>query len=119
MAEGEIAHGHPVVPRACGPPDGIVGIGTQRAADVRVEVAVLAEPPTDDTTKWEHVTEAMVVSTCNRVEIYAAVATFHGGLTEVSGVLARHAHAVGGAAEVAKVLQKAPSNAAVSACHRP
>lgn len=41
----------------------------------------------------EHVSEAMLVSTCNRVEIYAVVETFHGGLTEVSRVLARHAHA--------------------------
>lgn len=41
----------------------------------------------------ENVSEAMVLSTCNRVEIYAVVETFHGGLTEVSGVLARHAHA--------------------------
>ncbi len=41
----------------------------------------------------EHVSEAMLVSTCNRVEVYAVVQTFHGGLADISGVLARHAGA--------------------------
>ncbi|WP_018347646.1 glutamyl-tRNA reductase [Longispora albida] len=35
--------------------------------------------------------EAIVLSTCNRVEIYAAVSAFHAGLSEVSAVLAAHA----------------------------
>ncbi|MQA13676.1 MAG: glutamyl-tRNA reductase [Pseudonocardiaceae bacterium] len=39
----------------------------------------------------EHISEALLVSTCNRVEVYATVQTFHGGLADVSGVLARHA----------------------------
>ena len=38
-----------------------------------------------------HVTEAMVLSTCNRVEVYAEVDRFHPGLTDVSTVLARQA----------------------------
>ncbi|TVT48819.1 glutamyl-tRNA reductase [Amycolatopsis rhizosphaerae] len=38
-----------------------------------------------------HVNEAMLVSSCNRVEVYAVVETFHGGLAEVSEVLAQHA----------------------------
>ncbi|MBE3133383.1 MAG: glutamyl-tRNA reductase, partial [Acidobacteria bacterium] len=33
------------------------------------------------------VTEAMVLSTCNRVEIYAVVEAFHGGLSVVGQVL--------------------------------
>jgi glutamyl-tRNA reductase len=37
----------------------------------------------------EHVAEALLLSTCNRVEIYAVVATFHGGLAEITDVLAR------------------------------
>lgn len=41
--------------------------------------AVLAGP---------NVREAVVLSSCNRVELYAAVSTFHGGLHEVGGVLA-------------------------------
>src|SRR6478735_4903669 len=36
------------------------------------------------------VTEAMVLSTCNRVEIYAVVDAFHGGLSVIGQVLAEH-----------------------------
>lgn len=39
----------------------------------------------------EHVAEAMVVSTCNRVEIYAVVDSFHSALSAVGEVLADHA----------------------------
>ncbi|MFG1610078.1 glutamyl-tRNA reductase [Actinoplanes sp. NPDC049265] len=38
-----------------------------------------------------YVGEAVVVSTCNRVEVYAAVTGFHGGLGDICGVLAEHA----------------------------
>jgi glutamyl-tRNA reductase len=34
--------------------------------------------------------EAVVLSTCNRVEVYAAVTGFHGGLGDVCNVLAEH-----------------------------
>jgi glutamyl-tRNA reductase len=40
-----------------------------------------------------HVSEAMVLATCNRVEVFAEVDRFHGGVTDVSRVLARHAGA--------------------------
>lgn len=36
------------------------------------------------------VTEAMVLSTCNRVEIYAVVEAFHGGLSVIGQVLSEH-----------------------------
>ncbi|OBB72265.1 glutamyl-tRNA reductase [Mycolicibacterium flavescens] len=36
------------------------------------------------------VTEAMVLSTCNRVEIYAVVDAFHGGLSVIGQVLSEH-----------------------------
>jgi len=36
------------------------------------------------------ITEAMVVSTCNRVEVYAVVDAFHGGLSVIGQVLAEH-----------------------------
>ncbi|MFF0148224.1 glutamyl-tRNA reductase [Amycolatopsis sulphurea] len=39
----------------------------------------------------EHVSEAMLVSTCNRIEVYAVVETFHGGVNDVSEVLAHQA----------------------------
>jgi glutamyl-tRNA reductase len=35
-----------------------------------------------------HVTEVVVLSTCNRVEVYAVVSAFHGGLAEIAAVLA-------------------------------
>jgi glutamyl-tRNA reductase len=38
----------------------------------------------------EHVHEAAVVSTCNRVEIYAAISRFHGAAGEVRSFLADH-----------------------------
>jgi glutamyl-tRNA reductase len=38
-----------------------------------------------------YVGEALVLSTCNRVEVYAAVSAFHGGLADLGSVLARHA----------------------------
>ncbi len=37
-----------------------------------------------------YVGEAVVLSTCNRVEVYAAVTGFHGGLGDVCTVLAEH-----------------------------
>lgn len=36
------------------------------------------------------ITEAMVLSTCNRVEVYAVVDAFHGGLSVIGQVLAEH-----------------------------
>lgn len=41
----------------------------------------------------EYVGEAVLLSTCNRVEVYAAVRGFHGGLADVCAVLAEHAGA--------------------------
>ncbi len=38
----------------------------------------------------ELVTEAMILSTCNRVEVYAVVDAFHGGLSAIGQVLAEH-----------------------------
>jgi glutamyl-tRNA reductase len=62
----------------------------------------LAVPPAgladalDRLLQREHVTEAVLLSTCNRVEVYAGVAGFHGGLTDVSAVLAERARLVPG-----------------------
>ena len=39
----------------------------------------------------DHVSEALVLATCNRVEVFAEVDRFHGGVAEVSRVLARQA----------------------------
>jgi glutamyl-tRNA reductase len=39
----------------------------------------------------QYVDEAVVLSTCNRVEVYAAVTAFHGGLADIGGALATRA----------------------------
>ena len=41
----------------------------------------------------DHVSEALVLATCNRVEVFAEVDKFHGGVADVSRVLARQAGA--------------------------
>jgi glutamyl-tRNA reductase len=45
----------------------------------------------DEMLRGTHVTEVVLLSTCNRVEVVAVVDAFHGGLADVSAVLARHA----------------------------
>lgn len=35
----------------------------------------------------EHISEAVLISTCNRLELYADVATFHGGVEEATSIL--------------------------------
>jgi glutamyl-tRNA reductase len=44
----------------------------------------------DQILKSSLVTEAMVLSTCNRVEVYAVVDAFHGGLSVIGQVLSEH-----------------------------
>ncbi|MBV9641804.1 MAG: glutamyl-tRNA reductase [Mycobacteriaceae bacterium] len=44
----------------------------------------------DEVLRSSLVTEAMVLSTCNRVEVYAVVDAFHGGLSVIGQVLAEH-----------------------------
>ena len=43
-----------------------------------------------DVAQAEHVAAAFIVSTCNRVEIYADVNKFHGGVSSICELLARH-----------------------------
>src|SRR6266581_1840669 len=38
----------------------------------------------------EHVAGSLVLSTCNRVEVYAEVDRFHGGVAAITELLARH-----------------------------
>ncbi|MGQ0779062.1 MAG: glutamyl-tRNA reductase, partial [Pseudonocardiales bacterium] len=73
----------------------VVGL-SHRSAPVQVlERAVVASTETgkllDELLSCANVTEALLLSTCNRVEIYAVVQTFHGGLDDVTAVLARQA----------------------------
>ena len=45
----------------------------------------------DEMVRGSHVTEVVMLSTCNRIEVYAVVDAFHGGLADISAVLGRHA----------------------------
>lgn len=74
-----------------------VGISHQTAPVSLLEQVSMSG---DDTVKAlhelvdsEHVSEALVLATCNRIEVFAEVDRFHGGITDVSRVLARHAGA--------------------------
>jgi glutamyl-tRNA reductase len=73
----------------------VVG-ASHRTADVAL-LEQLSVPATDVTNmlgallRREHITEAVVLSTCNRVEVYAGVTAFHGGVTDVSAALAEQA----------------------------
>jgi glutamyl-tRNA reductase len=72
----------------------LVGI-SHRSAPVSVleKVAITdADRPklVDRMLSSSHVSEAMIVSTCNRVEVYAVVDAFHGGLAEVGDLLTKH-----------------------------
>lgn len=76
----------------------VVGL-SHRSATVRMLERACV--PAEDTGKvlgelleGENVSEALLVSTCNRVEVYAVVSTFHGGLADITRVLARQAGAV-------------------------
>ncbi|MCG8915476.1 glutamyl-tRNA reductase [Actinokineospora sp. PR83] len=77
----------------------VLAVGmSHRSADVRllerVTVAAADVPKVlHDLLACPDVTEAVLVSTCNRVEVYAVVEAFHAGLSDVVGVLARHAGA--------------------------
>ncbi|WP_019815017.1 glutamyl-tRNA reductase [Saccharomonospora saliphila] len=45
----------------------------------------------DELQQADDVSEVMLLSTCNRIEVYAVVETFHGGLASIADVLARQA----------------------------
>ena len=74
-----------------------VGVSHQTAPVALLEQFAMGA---DDTVKAlhelvgsDHVSEAIVLATCNRVEVFAEVDRFHGGVAEVSRVLARQAGA--------------------------
>ncbi len=66
----------------------VVGISHKSAPVALLEQLALDAPGLhkliDDVAASEHVTEATVIATCNRLEIYAEVDRFHGSVEEVS-----------------------------------
>jgi glutamyl-tRNA reductase len=71
----------------------VVGLSHRGApVDVLEQVAVSlvdADEVLDQLLACENIAEALLLSTCNRVEVYAEVATFHGGLANITDVLER------------------------------
>ncbi|MGH3878618.1 MAG: glutamyl-tRNA reductase [Actinophytocola sp.] len=72
----------------------VVGL-SHRSADLRVleRAAVPAGEVgkvLDELVRCDNVVEATLVTTCNRVEVYAVVQAFHGGLADIVNVLGRH-----------------------------
>ncbi|PPK69414.1 glutamyl-tRNA reductase [Actinokineospora auranticolor] len=77
----------------------VIAVGmSHRSADVRllerVTVAAADVPKVlGELLACPNVAEAVLVSTCNRVEVYAVVEAFHAGLADIAGVLSRHSGA--------------------------
>ncbi|MBL1075707.1 glutamyl-tRNA reductase [Nocardia sp. 2] len=72
----------------------LVGISHRSAPVSVLEKVAITEHDrpklTDKMLASSHVSEAMIVSTCNRVEIYAVVDAFHPALGEISELLTKH-----------------------------
>ncbi len=72
----------------------VVGLSHKSAPVGTLERAALGGDDLDklrrDVFGAQHVGGAFIVSTCNRVEIYAGVDKFHGALSAISDLLARH-----------------------------
>ncbi|AYY14810.1 glutamyl-tRNA reductase [Actinobacteria bacterium YIM 96077] len=72
----------------------VVGLSHRSApVDALEDVALDGEAVTkilDDVHGAAHLSEAVIVATCNRLELYADAATFHGGIDEAGALLSRH-----------------------------
>jgi glutamyl-tRNA reductase len=72
----------------------VVGLSHRSAPVSVLERAALADgargPLLRDALAAEPAAEAVVLSTCNRIELYADVDKFHAGVAELSTLLARH-----------------------------
>ncbi|HEX4658019.1 MAG TPA: glutamyl-tRNA reductase [Streptosporangiaceae bacterium] len=73
----------------------VVGLSHKSAPVATLERAVVTGDTLDkllrDVFHADEVAASLVVSTCNRVEVYAEVEKFHGGLSAICELLARHA----------------------------
>ena len=73
----------------------VVGLSHRTAPVSLLERTALGSEATAkllaDLVAGEHAVEAVVLATCNRVEVYADVDKFHAGVAETSELLARHA----------------------------
>ncbi|MCY7373083.1 MAG: glutamyl-tRNA reductase [Spirochaetaceae bacterium] len=71
----------------------VVGLSHRTAPVDLLEQVTLSRDSADkllaDVVSGDHAGEAMVLSTCNRVEVYVDVDKFHGGLAQTSELIAR------------------------------
>ncbi len=74
----------------------VVGLSHKGAPLETLERVALAGDPLDkllhDVARADDVAGALVLSTCNRVEIYAEVDKFHGAVAAICELLSRHSH---------------------------
>jgi glutamyl-tRNA reductase len=72
----------------------VVGLSHKSAPVATLERTAISGDELDglraDVFHAEHVAGAFIVSTCNRMEIYAEVDKFHGGVSSISELLAKH-----------------------------
>jgi len=72
----------------------VVGLSHRSASVEALERVALNQDAAvkllDDIHTSDHLSEAVVLATCNRVEMYADAATFHGGVDDATARLARH-----------------------------
>jgi glutamyl-tRNA reductase len=73
----------------------VVGLSHRTAPVALLERAVVVADDLaktlDELQRAESISEVLLLSTCNRVEVYADVARFHPAVADVTAVLARHA----------------------------
>jgi glutamyl-tRNA reductase len=73
----------------------VVGLSHRTAPVALLEKAAVAADDLakalDELHRAETISEVLLLSTCNRIEVYADVARFHPAVAEISTVLARHA----------------------------
>ena len=72
----------------------VVGLSHHSAPVATLERAVVSDDAQakllHDLVHSDHVAGSLVLSTCNRVEVYTDVDSFHGGVATICELLARH-----------------------------
>ena len=85
----------------------VVGLNHKGAPLATLEQVALAGDALDkllhDVSRADDVAGALVLSTCNRVEIYAEVGKFHGAVAAICELLSRHSHVPAGRADAVPV----------------
>jgi glutamyl-tRNA reductase len=74
----------------------VVGLNHKTAPIALLERLAIADEhlpkALDQLDNYEHVLEGVILSTCNRIEVYAAVSKFHGGAQDLRNFLSEFGH---------------------------